>query len=53
VAKRWNEPKDPDEVLDYVVDWEASLAGDIIAMAIGVLKCQDTPAEGVRDYFLS
>jgi hypothetical protein len=28
VAKRWSEPKDSDEVLDYGVDWSAPLAGD-------------------------
>jgi hypothetical protein len=30
MARRWSDPKDPDEVLDYVVDWTAPLAGDVI-----------------------
>ena len=30
MAKRWSDPKDPDEVLDYVLDWAAPLAGDTI-----------------------
>jgi len=30
MAKRWDDPKDPDEVLDYVVDWIKPLAGDTI-----------------------
>jgi hypothetical protein len=30
MARRWTDPKDPDEVLDYVVDWQLPLAGDVI-----------------------
>lgn len=30
MALSWD-PKDPDEVLDYVLDWEDRLAGDTIA----------------------
>ena len=31
MAKKWDAPKDPNEVLDYSVDWSALLAGDTIA----------------------
>jgi len=31
MAKSWDDPKDPDEVLDYVVDWTKPLAGDVIS----------------------
>jgi hypothetical protein len=37
MAKRWNEPKDPDEVLDYVLDWTAPLAGDQIATSLWII----------------
>jgi len=30
MAKKWDAPKDPNEVLDYSVDWAALLAGDTI-----------------------
>jgi hypothetical protein len=30
MAKRWSDPKDPNEVLDYTVDWEQPLEGDTI-----------------------
>jgi hypothetical protein len=30
MAKRFETPKDPDEVLDYQIDWSAPLAGDVI-----------------------
>jgi hypothetical protein len=30
MAKSWDDPKDPQEVLDYVVDWTKPLAGDVI-----------------------
>jgi len=31
MTRRWNEPKDPDELLDYTVDWAEALGGDTIA----------------------
>jgi hypothetical protein len=31
---KWSAPKDPDEVLDYLVDWTARLAGDVIISSI-------------------
>ena len=31
MARRWTDPKDPDETLDYMVDWTDALAGDTIA----------------------
>jgi len=31
MARRWTDPKDPDEILDYGVDWEQPLAGDLIS----------------------
>jgi hypothetical protein len=31
MARRWNDPKDPDETLDYTVDWADALGGDTIA----------------------
>ena len=30
MAKAWTDPKDPEEVLDYLVDWAKPLAGDTI-----------------------
>lgn len=27
---KWNTPKDPDEVLDFTVDWNARLEGDTV-----------------------
>jgi len=30
MAARWTTPKDPNEVLDYSVDWSGPLAGDTI-----------------------
>ena len=33
MAIRWTEPKDPDEMLDYVIDWTIALEGDTIAAA--------------------
>lgn len=37
MAKRWREPKDPDEVLDYVVNWQTPLAGDMITTSTWTL----------------
>ena len=31
MARRWTDPKDPDELLDYVIDWTDALGGDTIA----------------------
>ena len=31
MAKKWESPKDPNEVLDYSVNWSGLLAGDTIA----------------------
>ena len=31
MAARWTTPKDPNEVLDYSIDWTGPLAGDTIA----------------------
>lgn len=41
------DPKDPDEVLDYKVDWTARLAGDTITSSVwevptGIIKNSDT-----------
>lgn len=30
----WPSSKDPDEVLDFVIDWTAALAGDTIATSV-------------------
>jgi hypothetical protein len=30
MAKSWDDPKDPEELLDYGVDWTKPLAGDLI-----------------------
>ena len=43
MARRWNEPKDANEVLDYVVDWADLLAGDVIdtstwTVPVGITK---------------
>lgn len=34
MAKRWDDPKDPEEVLDFDVDWSKALAGDIITSSV-------------------
>ena len=47
MARRWNDPKDPDEMLDYTVDWAEALAGDTIASSVwtvptGITRGLDT-----------
>ena len=46
MSKTWDDAKDPDEVLDFVVDWAKPLAGDVIATStwsvpLGVTKGAD------------
>jgi len=47
MAKRWEDPKDPDELLDYMVDWLKPLAGDLITssewtLPTGVVGSQES-----------
>ena len=47
MARSWDDPKDPDEKIDYGVDWRKPLAGDTItssswAVPEGVVKGDDT-----------
>lgn len=37
MARRWSEPKDPQEVIDYMVDWAAPLDNDVIATSAWTL----------------
>lgn len=37
MAKRWDDPKDPHEILDYEVDWTTVLAGDEITTSTWTL----------------
>jgi hypothetical protein len=38
MAKRWDNPKDPDEVVDYAVDWRSVLTGgDVIVTSTWTL----------------
>jgi hypothetical protein len=37
MAKSWDDPKDPQEILDYVVDWAKPLAGDLIVASTWTL----------------
>jgi hypothetical protein len=37
MARRWEDPKDPDELLDYQVDWTQPLAGDLISTSTWIV----------------
>jgi len=58
MAKRWTEPKDPDENLDYSIDWAPSLDGDTIASStwtvpVGVTRGLDTNTETITTIWLT
>lgn len=51
-------PKDPDEVLDYIVDWSARLEADTIATStwtvpLGITKNSDTKTNTTTTIWLS
>jgi hypothetical protein len=57
MSKRWP-PKDPDEVLDYGVDWSLRLAGDVISTSAwtipaGLTKQTDTKTNTSTTVWLS
>lgn len=52
------DPKDPDEVLDYVINWATRLAGDTIAdstwtLPAGITKESDTFSASTTTIWLS
>jgi len=58
MAKAWSEPKDPQEVLDYVVDWSKPLAGDIITTSTwtlpdGIVAGQEDSTDTTTTIWLS
>jgi hypothetical protein len=57
MAKRWP-PKDPDEILDYAIDWTARLGGDTVAqsqwiMPTGLTKDSDSKSPTMTIIWLS
>jgi hypothetical protein len=50
MAKPWDDPKDPEEVLDYVIDWTLPLAGDTIVSSVWTLP-EDTDLIGGEETF--
>ena len=57
MALKWP-PKDPDEVLDYELDWTDRLAGDTISTSswtvpTGITKASDTKTTTVTTVWLS
>jgi hypothetical protein len=58
MAKSWDTPKDPDELLDYQIDWTSLLAGDVITVSTwsvppGVIGGQESKTDSITTIWLS
>lgn len=57
MALKWPD-KDPDEILDYLVDWSARLAGDVISTSLwlvptGIVRASDSHATATTTIWLT
>jgi hypothetical protein len=57
MAKRWP-PKDPQEVLDYAIDWTSRLGGDTVSQSVwdvptGLVKDSESIAPTMTTLWLS